>query len=65
MIQIFVEDVWHITLAYDVSVYSPISSLKAVIEEAEGKPIGTHYQCPLTKMSLHDPVNSSTAMSQI
>ena len=64
-IQVFVEDFSCITLAYDVSLDSPINSLKAAIEEAEGIPVGKHY--PSTKMSLpvHNPVTSSTAMSQI
>ena len=62
-IQIFVEDYWQTALAYSVSLDSPISSLKAAIEEEEGKLVGKHYT--LTKMSLHNPVTSSTAMSQI
>ena len=62
-IQIFVEDCWQTALAYSVSLDSPISSLNAAIEEAEGKLVGKHY--PLTKMSLHNPVTSSTAMSRV
>ena len=62
-IRIFVEDHQDIALAYNVSLDSPISSLKAAIEEAEGRPVGKHY-AP-TKMSLHNPMTSSTATSQI
>ena len=40
MVRIFVGDIWFFTLAYDVSLDSPISSLKAAIEEAEGRPVG-------------------------
>jgi len=42
MIQIFVEDDCKVSLAYNVSLDSPVSSLKAAIEESEGKPVGKH-----------------------
>jgi hypothetical protein len=63
MIQIFVEDYSFVSLSYDVSLDSPIRTLKTAIEKGEGIPVGKHF--PITTMSVHNTVTSSTATSQI
>ncbi|KAI0279379.1 polyubiquitin, partial [Russula aff. rugulosa BPL654] len=56
---IFVEDFWHIALAYDVSLDSPISSLKAAIQEAEGIPVAWQY-LKFQGQDLEDTTNFSS-----